>query len=114
MNDFIPYKLSKDYDRLRRLLNKGYPIVCYVDYRFHGETKDIPASRDICRAKLHYNGKSCAYYDFSVRGTSYISWFYQNAKEYEKYPTFESLCEKSNVEFIDIDEEYLPLIHKRT
>lgn len=92
MDKKIPYKTSRDYKRLKELLDKGYQIVCFVDYKW----SDQSVVRDICIAKYINTTEE---YPFTVRGLCYMDWSHNR-----KY-TFDEICEAVNVEFIDIKEE---------
>jgi hypothetical protein len=96
------YELSKDYTRLKALLDKGYLVVCFVDFNFRDlEEKGYPPCRDICQGR---KSKDYNTYDFGARGISYLDWSSSFSKEYEKYPTFEQMCKMGNIEFIDINK----------
>ena len=92
------YKWSRDYKRLKQLLDDGYEVVCLVDYDFWRDKKH-PMSRDICRArKFDTDGRSeHDYYAFTSRGQGYGDIYMEN--------DFSEYCAAWNVEFIDIDKE---------
>lgn len=94
------YDLSRDYERLKRLLDDGYEVVCVIDYDFWHDGEH-PMSRDICRArKFESDGnRGHDYYAFSSRGMGYGE-IYKD----DKYG-FGDYCTAWNVEFIDIDKE---------
>ena len=68
------YKLSKDYTRLKELLDKGYQVVCIVDYDFNCWDRGKPdykpmMTRDICVARyFDSDNENYKYYGFGVRG----------------------------------------------
>lgn len=88
------YKTSKDYKRLKELLDKGYDVICIADYLWNG----TPVSRDICHAF-----RSNDTYRFIARGIEYNSYWPDMAH----YESFEDACEVSNIEFIEPTEEEL-------
>lgn len=94
------YKWSRDYKRLKHLLDDGYEVVCLIDYDFWRD-KTHPMSRDICRArKFGTDGTSeHDYYAFSSRGQGYGDIYRDDRYDFADY------CGAWNVEFIDIDEE---------
>lgn len=96
MSNKKPYPLSRDYTRLRELLDKGYSIVCYADYRW----SDGEVLRDICEARKMPDSEDDSY-SFNARGIGYLDWHQRHQTKYEL--SFDRACEKSNIEFIDID-----------
>ncbi len=94
------YKWSRDYKRLKQLLDDGYEVVCLIDYDFWRDGEH-PMSRDICRARKHVNedDSDFDFYAFSSRGQGYGDIY-----KYFKYD-FVDYCAAWNVEFIDIDKE---------
>ena len=92
----VGYKLSRDYKRLKELLRDGYKIVCFVDYSYRDNNYVV---RDVCL------GKYKSEYDvleLTARGICYFDYNENFSKSYKDYPSFECMCETSNVEFIDI------------
>ena len=98
------YKWSRDYKRLKQLLDEGYEVVCVADYDWHDGT----VSRDICHGRLVLGStEEHDHYTFSCRGIAYCelypSWYkYQNMTE---EVMFKKAVSRANIEFIDIDEE---------
>ena len=86
------YKTSKDYKRLKELLDKGYEVICIADYN----KRDGIVVRDICRAK-----KFRSAYLVLARGIEYCSFW----EGMYMYATFEEMCEDSHIEFIEPTEE---------
>lgn len=90
------YNVSKDYDLLHSLIEKGLMLVCFVDYktnRFNTENNFI--DRDI--AIIRIDGRR---FQIGVRGTGY--------GDYILYPNkskFYEMCEKLNLTFI-LPEKY--------
>lgn len=81
------YKTSKDYARLKELLDAGYYIVCFIRY----DASDTMTFHDICLARRFED----VGYEFSSRGISYLS-------IYEEWgDKFNELCEDSGVEFVN-------------
>ena len=84
-----PYKLSKDYERLFELVDRGNDIVCYVNYKlpmYRGKPV-----RDICEIR-----KKSYEYEFVTRGKSYGC-----APLFEGLEGFLSECNRLKVKFID-------------
>ena len=83
------YKTSKDYARLKTLLDANIVVVCFINYYdFPPQTKYL--FQDICIARRI---NQC--YQFDARGISYATW-------YADFPyTFEEMCEANGVEFIE-------------
>ena len=82
------YQTSKDYKRLKELLDKGYDIVCWADY----ERYDGHVCRDICHAR-----KMDDTYIISARGIEYGSYWDGRIA----YDSFEEMCEDNHIEFIE-------------
>lgn len=93
-----PYRLSKDYDVLYKLLTGDFIAVGFVDYRFHGEDESIPASRDV--VKIRRNKE----YDISIsaRGIQYggVDRYFKGLQKTERQLFVED-CERMNLEWID-------------
>lgn len=81
----IPYPTSRDYSRLKQLLDEGYEIVC-----FSLENKDCT----LAKKQTFCDGQKFAYYF----GRFHI--FDHDLEE----ATFEQLCELYDVEFIEPDK----------
>jgi hypothetical protein len=84
------YKTSKDYARLKELLDAGYYIVCFIRY----DASDTMTFHDICLARRIDSGD--VGYEFSSRGISYLTYF----PKYHNF-TFEEICKTDGVEFIE-------------
>jgi len=95
------YKWSRDYDRLRKLLDDGYEIICLADYDFFRDGKH-PMERDICRARKHIaTNPEYTAYRISSRGVGYVVYPMWEAK----FTTFDNCMRQANVEFLDIEED---------
>lgn len=86
------YKTSKDYTRLKELLDKGYAVVCLTTYDFHAGDEVT----DVCKA-TKYDGD----YRISARGIEYTSYW----PGMHRYKSFEEACMESNIEFFDIVDD---------
>ncbi len=85
------YKTSKDYKRLKELLDAGYEVVCFTTYDFG----DGDYVTDICKA-INYGDR----YQISARGIEYTSYW----PGMYRFSSFEDACKNSDIEFIDINE----------
>lgn len=98
------YTFSRDYKRLKQLLDGGYIVVCLADYDWHDGT----ISRDICVGRLILGSiEEYDHYTFSCRGITYCelypSWYKdQNMTEEEM---FKKSVTGANIEFIDIEQK---------
>lgn len=94
--------MSSDYEKLRKLLDDGYAVVCFVNYVYDTGSEKI-TFRDVAKAKSNdYNPNSKSYgYVVEARGIVYINWDVR-MKEL-RYVTFETLCEEIGLQFIDYD-----------
>ena len=92
--------MSRDYGKLRDLLDRGIVAVCFVDYVYDtGARKTV--FRDVAKAKSNDqnpNGRSYGYV-VEARGIVYISW--DRRMQELRGVRFEELCEELNLEFID-------------
>jgi len=84
------YKTSKDYKHLKELLDNGYQVVGFCAYNFNGGYH----ATDVCRATC-YHGM----YQIVARGIEYCCYW----PEMAKYKSFEDMCEKNYIEFIEPD-----------
>ena len=100
----ICYKTSRDYKRLRELLDAGYEVVCFTTYDFNRYNRNEPdyqpmMTTDVCRAKL-LKGSTSKYdrYVIGVRGCVFVDyWINDDVKRW----TFEEECEAEKIEFIE-------------
>lgn len=91
------YKWSRDYKRLKELLDAGYEVVCMADYKYTDGTKD----RDICRARKIVSSKpEYTRYYVSARGITYLG----HSIWREKQRSFGEWCNKINLKFMDIPQ----------
>ena len=97
------YKTSKDYHRLKELLDKGYEVICFYTYDFiSGENPDEPMIvTDICTARLCEKGCKYEHYSLGCRGTEFLRYWCRDFKY--KY-TFEELLKARDIEFIEPTE----------
>jgi hypothetical protein len=100
----VCYKTSRDYKRLRELLDAGYEVVCFTTYDFNRYHKNEPnyhpvMTTDVCRAKL-VKGSKPEYdkYLIGVRGCTFID-YWINVDITKQ--TFEEECESEQIEFIE-------------
>ena len=98
----VNYKTSRDYKRLKELLDAGNEVVCFTTYDFNWARRKEPdykplMTTDVCRAKL-VNGISIEYqrYLIGTRGCVFVEYWLNN-KEW----TFEEECKKAQIEFIE-------------
>lgn len=95
------YKWSRDYDRLQKLLDDGYEVICLADYDFYRDGEH-PMERDICRARKHiYDNPEYNHYSVGSRGIVYVDF----PMWASKFTTFEKRMCLANVEFIDVEED---------
>ena len=100
MNEYKnAYKWSKDYKRLKYLLDNGYMVVCLADYDFYKDGS--PKIRDICKGTFvaceDNHEHDC--YRISARGIGYVDYYGWESD----FRTFDETCERMNIEFIDIE-----------
>ena len=82
------YITSKDYARLKSLLDANVRVVCFINYDASPQTEYV--FQDVCIAI-----KVRTTYQFDARGIGYAS-------RRETMPiTFEEVCERYGVEFIE-------------
>lgn len=93
--------MSEDYDKLRKLLDDGYVVVCFVNYLYDmGGGRKI-TYRDVAKAKSNdYNPNSPNYgYVVEARGIIYLNWD-KRMKELRDV-SFEDMCEQVKLQYID-------------
>ena len=97
----LGYKTSKDYNRLRTLLDKGYEVVCFVTYDFlHGREKKPMMTTDVCIGRVLSKDSQYERYSFGCRGTTFIDHWLR----LENINTFEDELKFYQLEFIDIED----------
>lgn len=96
----IPYPTSRDYDLLLRLM-PHHRMVCFVDYRFHGEALTEKPARDVCCTRYEagnpdsiHESMRFPYLAAQSRGICYAGGMHLSPDEFKKY------CEAVNLEFI--------------
>ena len=100
------YKTSKDYKRLKELLDAGYSVVCFTTYDWRWlelEPHEPMMVTDVCMARLLERDSEYAHYGISCRGTGFLDyWIHDTNKR-----SFEEECELQNIEFIEPNEDGL-------
>lgn len=100
------YKTSRDYKRLKELLDNGYEVVCFTTYDFlqyHKEPHEPMIVTDICRGRLlKRKDPQNDLYTFGVRGHTFCD-YYPNDPLMNPY-SFDELCESENIEFVEPTE----------
>lgn len=98
------YNTSRDYKRLRELLDAGYEVVCFTTYDFNRNHRNDPnykpmMTTDVCSAKFT-KGSTPEYdrYLIGVRGCAFIDYWIN--QDFERW-TFEEECESEQIEFIE-------------
>jgi len=79
------YRTSKDYKRLKELLDKGYEIVCFIDLGYTDRKYTNLARKQMVQGVDAYN----------IIGF----WYHRNTKEFER------ACVAYDIEFIEPTEE---------
>ena len=83
---------SRDYERLRKLLNDGYEVICFLAFKCDGIMH-----RDMCLAERQKSGV----YRFYARRIDYL-WYDESERRHEYYPqTFEEMMSRHDVEVLD-------------
>lgn len=95
------YKVSKDYERFRELLDQGYTIVCFADYKdLYGRQERL-----VAKATRAEYSDSLYYYFVSLKDRHICTWSSRypdrNLPIYEKTP--EEQWKFVNISFIDPD-----------
>lgn len=94
-NYYAPF-MSRDYDRLKKLLDRDNVVVCFVDYLYDTGGRRI-MFRDVAKVKNNDSPVYSKSYGYTVeaRGIIYGQW------DSRMNRTFEEECERMNLEFID-------------
>lgn len=102
----LNYKTSKDYKRLKELLDKGYEVVCFTTYDFrYLEPKghEPLMTTDVCTAKLiECENKEYDMYSISSRGRGVLHYWPNSSLE---QGSFEEACASERIEFIEPNGE---------
>ena len=100
------YKTSKDYKRLKELVESGIDVVCFVTWDFdclNREEHEPMWVTDVCYCRYH-NCENPEYirYSFTSRGMCFCDYW----PSMDEGETFEQFCESNRIEFIEPTEEY--------
>ena len=92
--------MSSNYDKLRKLLDDGYVVVCFVSYVYDTGGRKI-TYRDVAKAKSKdFRPVSGSYgYVVEARGIVYMDWDRRMLEL--RGVSFEQMCEEIGLEFID-------------
>jgi len=98
--NYYSHVMSSDYEKLRKLLDDNYVVVCFVDYVYDTGGRKI-TYRDVAKAKSKdFRPVSGSYgYVVESRGIVYLDWD-RRMKELRDV-SFEQMCEELRLEFID-------------
>ena len=88
---------------LKKLLDKGYEVVCFITYDFTRKDRDDPDYKplmvtDVCVARLLDVGGKYERYSLACRGTGFIDYW---TKGMSYGYSFEELLEARDIEFIE-------------
>jgi len=86
------YRWSRNYSRLKVMLDDGFEVICRIDFEFTSFSEN--RYRDLCYCRKYPEGT----YRFTVRGLEY-----SNIRPNDLYSddAFTEICSKWNVEFLD-------------
>jgi hypothetical protein len=95
------YATSRDYDLLLYLM-PTHRLVCFVDYRVHGDNRPQPPCRDVCTTRYEApdpnsrlsHVREHPYLAAQSRGIGYAGGLHLSPEEFKKD------CAKVNLEFI--------------
>jgi len=93
----IPYKFSKDYDKLYDIICQGNEIVSFVDYKSKIDNT-LFICRDVCTVRRlnKYN------FQFSARGIGYGGLYGSyNETDGDEKQMFIAICHNLNVDWIE-------------
>ena len=98
----ICYKTSRDMKRLKKLLDAGYEVVCFITYDWNRADRDKPGyepimATDVCIARLDGRGKY-ARYIISCRGTEFLDYWLHG---FDYNYTFVEMLEARDIQFIE-------------
>ena len=91
------YKVSKDYPRLKQLLDSGHWVACWVTHDYGHIVTDIALAN-------HRGAEGYEQYSVSCRGTVFDDAFPQWLENYTEEYLYNSWA-KMNLQFIDPDYE---------
>ena len=103
-NNYYSSMMSADYEKLKKLLDDGNVVVCFVNYLYDMGAGRKITYRDVAKVKSNdYNPNSKNYgYVVEARGIVYMDW--DRNKGELRHVTFEELCEELNLQYIDYVE----------
>ena len=93
------YKTSRDYKRLKELLERGCQVVCFVTYDCNENRKGREDYHELIMTDICYGSYENGWYHFMARGIEYATYW----SEMRRYKSFEEMCEKNNIEYIEPD-----------
>jgi len=101
------YKTSRDYKKLKELVEKGQDVVCFITWDFdkRNEKPHEPMwTTDVCYCRYFPNSNPrYIKYSFMSRGMCFDD--YWPSMDEGKF-TFEDICERNKLEFIIPNEYY--------
>lgn len=101
----MSYKVSKDYPRLKQLMDEGHKVACWVTYDIGlGYFENKRMVTDIMQAQRRGTGEDLTY-AVSVRGCTFMefhpAWAWERYSDKDMFRKFEIF----NLQFIDPDTE---------
>ena len=94
------YATSRDYDLLLQLM-PTHRLVCFVDYRVHGDYRPQPPCRDVCATRYEpgnpdsiHESMRQPYLAAQSRGVAYAGGLHMSPEKFKKD------CAKVNLEFL--------------
>lgn len=99
----MSYKVSKDYPRLKQLLDSGHWVACWVTYDWNLGFGDCFMVTDIAIA-IHRGKEEYECYSVSCRNTAFARVFPMEVENYTEEYLYSS-WKKMNLQFIDPDYE---------
>lgn len=91
------YNTSRDYKRLKELLDRGYQAVCFVTYDYNENQKGRDDYFELITTDVCYGRCDDGRYQFAARGIEYASYW----QDMCRYKSFEEMCGAQNLEYIE-------------
>ena len=93
----ICYKTSKDYKRLKELVDKGVEVVCFIIHESNSYRKDEDGYHNLLMKDVCYCRKLIISYQFVAGDKIYATY----KLGMQPYNSFEQMAEEFDIEFIE-------------
>ena len=100
------YKTSRDYNKLKRLVEMGQDVVCFTTWdfdKYNSKPHEPMWTTDVCYCRYFPNANpDYVRYAFLARGITFGDYW---PRMDEGKQSFEDLCKEMKIEYIEPNEE---------